>query len=837
MKGIIDLYITEKWPQVEDLAKVLDCKINQKWYPAYNEEKKIAIVPLKGHLYGLLQFPHQYDEAFKLWEEKTILCFPKEFIKEPKKNTLAQLNRTIEHIKDAKNIIIASDFDNEGANLAYTVIKKAGGENKVRRMLEMGSTTEEALKRTLNNPIDIPYKNMSDAGDARAFIDWAEGMTYSRALTVHLAKKKATLIFGGVKAPVIKFVVERDLEFESHSKIKYYTLGGTASSEGKTFDISVYRNIDGKQEKKFERKEHAEQVKNEILEKLNFKLSEFTSKKRNEGPSQLYDLIDVSSEMSKKFNITANNSLGIAQKLYDEYKIQSYPRTAIKYLKDDDFSVVPAYLQNVQKVMHKDIIAEILSKPLPKRTTVFNSAKVTSHGGLTPTEEKKLESLYPRMTELEKGMFDRVATRFVANFMPDYEYQEYKGEIHLFDDIYASFTEKQPLVAGWKLLYNEDINKEIQEYKRVLPETMEKGNEIKIEGIALTEGETKPKPRFTMETLQKAMGNIANLYPEDKILKEELGENGIGTPATIPGILEELFATTDKDGKEKEPWLKMDGKKVVSTPIARELAKVTPEEIMSPVKRAKMFKKIKEIEKGEKTLDEFLAEYKEEMIENIAMIKKLGEDPSNVVKPKNDKEKLGECPTCGTGEIYETPKAYICTNAQWKKDDNGKWSNDGCQYSIFKKQLERFGKSNITKTEVIRFLKNKTIKLKLKNQNTKESYDAELVYDAKYGLGFPAKAPSKEVEVIGNCPFCDGNIVEKDKTFACTNAKWEKNGDKFENKGCTFQIIKGKFKKQGKENITKEEVRFLLENGELEVELSNGIKKVKADLQWGLSWA
>jgi len=841
LEEIVDLYITEKWSQVEDLAKVLDCEIGTKWYPAYNKEKKIAIVPLKGHLFGLYNFPHEYDEAFKQWEEKTILCFPKEFKKKAKRNTIDQLNRTVEHIKKSKNIIIASDFDNEGANLAYTVIKYANGEEKVRRMLEMGSTTEAALKHTLENPIDIPYKNMADAGDARAYIDWAEGMTYSRALTVHLAKKRATLMFGGVKAPVIKFVVERDLQFESHSKVKYYTLSGRAKSNNKEFDISIYRIINGKQEKKFDKKEHSQLIKKDILEKANFKIKSFLSKNKKEGPKKLLVLIELSAEMSKEMGLTAEETLNIAQKLYDELKIQSYPRTAIPYLKDDDYSKIPVWLKNIKQVMHTDIIDSILENKILKRSSVFNSKEVTSHGGYTPTEAEGLPAIYNRLNKAEQTVFNKVCDRFIANFLPDYEYTEHKGEIHLFDDVYASFTENEPKKAGWKIIYNDKINEEISSYQRKLPE-LKKDDEIEIVSIKETEGETKPKPRFKEDTLMKAMGNIASLYPEDKILKEELGENGIGTPATIPNILKELFSTKGTDGKEKEPWLKMEGKNVVSTPIARELVKVTPEHIMSPVKRAIMFKKIKEIERGEKDLEEFLKEYKEEMIENIAIIKELGENPANVVKPKNDKEKLGTCPLCKEGEIYETPKAYICTEAKWSKEEvDGKdvWKNEGCTYSIFKKQMEKFGKSNITKNEVKRFLNTGKMKVKLKNPNTKETYESELVFSEKYGLGFK---PKKTYDVIGSCPFCDGNIENKDKVFGCSNAKWKKEGDNFENIGCTFQIVKGKFKKQGKDQISVEEIQTLLEAGELEIELQSKdgkpyTKMVKPDLKWGLGWA
>ena len=841
MEEIKDLYITEKWSQVEDLAKVLNCKIETKWYPAYNKEEGIAIVPLKGHLFGLYNYPDEYDEAFKVWEDKTVLCFPKEFKKKPKRNTIDQLNRTVDAIKKSKNIYIASDFDNEGANLAYTVIKYAKGEAKVRRMLEMGSTTESALRNTLDNPVDIPYENMSDAGDARAFIDWAEGMTYSRALTVHLAKKRATLMFGGVKAPVIKFVVERDLQFETHSEIKYFTLSGTAKANDKIFDISIYRMINGKPEKKFEKKEHSEQVSKEIMEKATFKIKSFLSKNKKEGPKKLLVLIELASEMSKEMGLTAEETLNIAQKLYDELKMQSYSRTAIPYLKETDYAVVPVWLKNIKQVMYTDIIDKILENKLLKRSSVFNSKEVTSHGGYTPTDSPTLAANYKKLNKAEKTVFDKVCQRFIANFLPDYEYIEHKGEIHLFDDIYASFSENEPKKSGWKIIFNENVEKEISDYEKKLP-TLKKDEDIEILSIKTIEGKTKPKPRFKEDTLMKAMGNIASLYPEDKILKEELGDNGIGTPATIPNILKELFSKEGPDGKEKEPWLKMQGKAVVSTPIARELVKVTPDHIMSPVRRATMFKKIKEIEKGEKTLDLFLEEYKAEMIENIAIIKKLGEDPANVIKPKNDKEKLGKCPLCKEGEMFETAKAYICNESQWTKeviDGKDKWINEGCNYSIYKKQLEKFGKSNITKNEVKRFLTTGKMIVKLKNSKTKETNETEMVYSEEYGLGFPKK---KVYPIIGVCPFCQGDIQNKDKVYGCSNAKWKKEGEKFENTGCTFQVVKGKFKKQGKDEISEDEMKELLEVGTLEIELISKDDKpynktVKPDLKWGLGWA
>lgn len=839
LKKINTLYITEKFSQVEDLAKVLDCKIGKKWFPAYNESKGIAIIPLQGHLYELYRFPEDYNADYKSWNESTVLCFPDKFKKKAKTRVIEQINRSIEHIKLADEIIIASDLDNEGANLAMTIVKAAACESKVTRMLEMGSTTEEALKRTLSTPTNIPFNQMSDAGDARAFIDWAEGMTLSRALTVYLGKGKVSLMYGGVKSPVIKFVVERDLAFESHAKVKYFTLSGNVSVNDSNFDISIYTKDGSKKEKKIDSKIMAEKRKSKILELTGLKIQSILSKNKKEGPKQMYDLIEISAELSRTDNATADDSLNAAQSLYDTFKIQSYPRTAIKYLKSEDYSIIPAYLENLKGVMHADIIGQLLKSKLLKRSTVFNSSKVTSHGALTPTEEKSLKKVYPTLRGLERSMFDKVSTRFIANFMPDYEYEHVFGEIHLYDNVYASFVENRPKKAGWKYIYDKNIINTIKNYTNVLPE-MKKNDNVSINSIKITEGETKPKPRFKEDTLQQAMGNISNLYPEDEVLKEELGENGIGTPATIPTILKQLFATTDGKGNEKEPWLKMVGKNVVSTNRSRELVKVTPDEIMSPVRRAKMFKEIKLIEQGKLQLSEFLENQKHLLKEDIELIKELSKNPDNILKKTNTQEKLGKCPKCKKGSIFETPKAFICTEADWSKeevDGKDKWKNNGCSYTIYKQALLKQGGKSITKTTVKKLLKDGEVKLNFINPKNNEKFEAARVISLEYGIGFPLK---KEFDSIGKCPYCGKDILIKEKSFSCSGAKWKKIGQKFENSGCSYNVRFNQLSKIGGNNITKSQMKELLISGEVEVELKSqsGEKykaKMVADLKWGLS--
>jgi len=743
-----ELYLTEKDSQVEGLAPVLSCNYVRKWYPAYNNDNSVVLIPLQGHLMELLKFPQDYDIKYKAWTEETTFCFPEPFKTKPKQRTIEILNRAVEHIKQAKTIIIASDFDNEGAALAMEVIEYAGAADRVSHMLEMGSMNEDELRDAIDNPIDIPYKSMAAAGYARARIDWAEGMSLSRALTLQLARKKSVIVFGGVKSPLIKMVVDRDIQFEAHKSIKYYYLTGTLKHGDKEFSMKVTREEEeittskkGVETKKIvnkreiETKEIAEKIQSQIEALGDLSISEFSRRVKTENAPQLYDLNSLQATVSRLYNLTPEQTLEIAQGLYDRTKIQTYPRTEIKYLKEKEFLDVELILKNLSNVMHKSHIDKILEGTIPKRSTVFNSKKVVAHGALVPTKKDPNES-WGSMAEINKKVFAISAERYIENFMPSYEYSAVYGRIHLFDNYYMSFSENIPLKAGYKALKNPEIEETITSYVLEIPKELKKGDSVSLGQLSIGEGETKPKAQFTIETLMNAMKNIASLYPDDPLIKEYLGENGIGTPATRSEILKQLMtAEKRKDKEDLEPWFKMKGKKIISTARAREMIKVVPEDIVSPIKRAVMNKYLKKVETGEITLEQFMAHYKKDIENNIAIITEKGKDPNNWLSvPEKEIDSLGDCPVC-SGQIYEKPKAYICTNAAWSKgkEKDDKWVNDGCNYAIWKNTLEKLGGKTFSKLQVKLLLKNKKVEVDLVSPRTNGGYKKMFIIDKKWG--------------------------------------------------------------------------------------------------------
>ena len=848
------VYLTEKADQVDKLAPILNAKTTKKWFPAYNEKEKIAIVPLQGHLLELAKYPEEYDPAFKKWTPETVFCFPDKFIIKPKERTVSILNRAVEHLQNAEKIIIATDFDNEGAALAMRVIEYAGVEDRVSHMLHMGALDEKSLRKAIKNPKPIPYREMANAGYARAYLDWVEGMSLTRALSVYLAKGRSLVLFGGVKTPLLKMIVDRDLAYESHKKSYFYYLTGIAQAKGKEFTFTVHKKekiieTDKKGNKKEKtvvtREISSEELAKKIAERIQSKewaITLFKKSNKEENPPKLYDLTSLQADASSYFGFNPDKVLDICQKLYNNEKIQTYPRTAVRYLADPEYEDVPEILNNLKPFLHSDIIENILKNKIPKRRTVFDSSKVTSHGALAPTLEP-LENHYNSLNEDDKKIFDTVATRYIANFMENYLYLNKSGEIELFDGYFIKFSENKPLKAGWKKIYNHNIENEIKNFEETIPSDLKEGDLVTIKKININKGETKPKPRFTLKTLMNAMENISNIYPEDELIKKYLGEHGIGTPATRSEIIKQLLEKPDKEGVE--PWLIQKGNQIISTNRAREAVKKIPKEITTPVKRALLNKDLKDIELKHITLEEFLKKYREKVKESIDIIKEYSKDPNNLILPSNKQIKsLGVCPKCKKGHIIEKDKVFLCTEAKFKKDEDGNIINEGCDYMIRKNSLAKLNGSPITAKKVEELLSKGTTLVTLQSPRTGNKYQKYIEIDLKWGIKINFdKNVSKDTKVrnLGLCPKCKkGFIVEKDKVFLCTEAKFKKDKDgNIINEGCDYMIRKNALAKLNGRTITANQVKELLKNKSFEAKLYSKQgkpykKKVLIDLKWGV---
>ncbi len=613
------LYITEKPAQVVALKKVV--------------KGNVLYAPLAGHILETWS-PEDYDKELTLsnWHKATIEgkypFFPKEFKKRVKPNSSFMMNgkkmtsdykkkfaEAKEMIEKCSEIVLAADPDNEGVVLAMEVVEACNATKKVIGMINMAKLDPISLAKEIQIIDKIPYKKMNDAGNTRGIFDWLFGMNLSPIATIYLGGGK-TIHMGGVKLPTIRMVVERDLAFESFAEIPFWELKGIARDPKTKIEFPITIKYDG-----MDRLDSEEIAKNAAKELSKIvKVSEYKETNKKSAPPKPYSLTDLQVEAGRLYKLNAKSVADIAQKLYANGD-QSYPRTEENYYAEGQYAEIDQTISNLRSI---DTFAKVkLNVPYLKRD-IFNDKKLEgkAHTALCPTLQK---ANVDGMGDLDRKIYMLVATRYFIQFMEDYQYlnisikaNEGKFEI--------SASENIEVFKGWKELSKGNDDDEVNA-KRTFP-TMSKGEDLEIVKIELKKGFTKPKPRFTEASLLKAMERISTIY-DDPQVKEHLGENGIGTPATRATIIEDL-KRDKKTSKGKtiaiEPYLRIEGGKVISTQKARDIIKLLPDEITSPVLRADLEAMTKSIVYKNADAKEVLKTIEAKIVDFVEKIKQVGKD-------------------------------------------------------------------------------------------------------------------------------------------------------------------------------------------------------------------
>lgn len=739
------LYIVEKPSQIKSLKEALQKA------GLYNSN--VEIKALVGHILALKEFK-DLDEDFKKksWNELVKLNKVPYFPQNPFSISLKKIKnkKVFEDVKQAieraDEIILATDPDNEGVTLGLEVVEKCNALSKVSGMINMGKLDIHTLSKEVRVINKLPFWRMYDAGRSRAIFDMLFGFNATILATEYLNKANNLLNIGAVKLPTIRMVVERDLEFEKHKKKPYYIISAKARAKGQEFEVKF--KIKGKDQKDIDEK-LKDYIENVIKKYRKFKVTKFEEKQKKEAPPMPYSLTDLQSEANKKFKLTAKKTLEIAQSLYESHKVESYPRTDCNYYSEGEYLDAPKILNSLASVpQYNKFISKLNLNNLLKRK-IFDDSKVTAHTGLAPTIEAKLEKL-KGLNELEKKIFHLVAVRYIIQFYPDYEYLSISGKGNI-EDVEVEFSENLPLKLGWK-----EVVDTPKETKRNIPSfNIEDEVEILIDTIKVKQEFTKPKPRFTENTLLKAMEKVYRFFDDEKI-KEMLKDSGIGTPATRASIIEDL-KRPDNSG---EPYFKVERGKIISTQKARDLIAKLPDNISSPIVRASFEEKLKLIVDGKYSKEQFYEDTKEFIHKVANEIKEIGQ------LRELSKQLDLQCPLC-KGTILDRGKIYVCENAKYNPKTK---QNERCKFFIIKQ-----GKFVTITEDMLKDLLNgkevATDKLKM-----------------KLDLSSPYFIKSEFIKR-------DDVLIETDKTFRL--------GDKF-----VFKNFRGK-------NITQKQAENLLKGKEV----------------------
>ena len=624
------LVLAEKPSVGRDIARVLHCQTKQN---GALEGSSYVVTWAMGHLVTLAD-PEAYDKKYEKWDMSTLPMIPEQ----QKLVVIPQTGKQYQAVKnqlfrnDINEVIIATDAGREGELVARWILEKSGCRKPIKR-LWISYVTDKALRegfKALKNGRE--YDNLYRADAARAEADWLVGMNGTRALT---CKYNAQLSCGRVQTPTLFMLKKREDEIRNFVPKDYY--GVTLEADGIKFSWKDSKTGSSRTFDKEKAQGIADTVRNSP--KAAIEIVSVSRRKKIVPPPELYDLTTLQREANQKFGFSPKETLNIMQRLYENHKVLTYPRTDSRYITKDVVPTLKERLQAVSVGPYRSFAWQLLKKPLRADKRFVDDAKVSDHHAIIPTEEfVRLD----QMTNEERKIYDLVIRRFLAVLSDNAEYEEAKIEGRLLG---SSWAARGQIVKnqGWQAVYSgvlslddleENEEEEWQERgSQSLPE-LKQGQKIPVRSVSLKAGKTNPPKRFTEATLLAAMENpVKYMETQDKQAARTLGETGgLGTVATRADIIEKLFGSFLMEKKGNEIHLTAKGKQLLT---------LVPEDLRKPELTASWEMKLSEIAGGRLKQQTFISEIKDYTREIVDEIK-AGE---GTYHHENLTNKI--CPNCG----------------------------------------------------------------------------------------------------------------------------------------------------------------------------------------------
>lgn len=622
VRNMKSLVIAEKPSVARDIARVLGA--NQK-NGGVLEGKKYVVTWALGHLITLAD-PEEYDKKYEKWEMSTLPMMPKDMKLVVIRQTGKQFSvvKTQLFRKDIEEIIIATDAGREGELVARWILEKAGCHKPIKR-LWISSVTDKAIKEGFANLKDgHAYDNLYRAAVARAEADWLVGMNGTRALT---CKYNAQLSCGRVQTPTLAMIARREEEIRQFTPKEYYGVSV------ETQDVKwTWRDEKTKSFRIFSR-EKAEEIRRKT-ETASLEVTRIEEKTKKSMAPGLYDLTTLQREANQKYGFSAKETLNIMQRLYENHKVLTYPRTDSRYIGKDIVPTIRERLKACGIGPYRKLAGALMNKPVQANSSFVDDKKVSDHHAIIPTEQfVQLD----HMTNEERKIYDMVVRRFLAVLYPPFEYQQVTMEAKAAGETFAA-SGKVVKSQGWKEVYEGGDQEESEEDEEKLKDQrlpkMQTGQKLKVLRAALNTGKTKPPARFTEATLLAAMENpVKFMETRDKEAVKTIGETGgLGTVATRADIIEKLFHSFMMEKKGNEIYI---------TSKAKQLLELVPEDLKKPELTADWEMKLSQIAKGKIRQGDFLHEIRDYTCEIVDEIKS-GE---GTFRHDNLTNKV--CPRCG----------------------------------------------------------------------------------------------------------------------------------------------------------------------------------------------
>ncbi len=715
------LVLAEKPSVARDIARVLNCHKN---LPGAIEGSQYVVTWALGHLVTLAD-PEEYDQKFKEWNLSYLPMLPKKWnlvvIKQTSKqyrNVKTQLFR-----KDISDIIIATDAGREGELVAGWILDKSGCHKPLRR-LWISSVTDKAIREGFSHLKDgSQYNALYYAAKSRAEADWLVGINATRALT---CKYNAQLSCGRVQTPTLAIIAHREKEIRSFKPQEYYELTCTANSVKWSWQ----------HEKNGSTRSFQKEFITDLRDRLNGQSLTITdiqrSRKKTQAPG-LYDLTELQRDANRRFGFSAKETLNIMQRLYENHKVLTYPRTDSRYIGTDIVPTIKERLKACNTGPYKAFIPQLLRSPIKTSKAFVDDKKVSDHHAIIPTEEYvQLD----HMSNEERKIYDLVVRRFISVLYPAFEYEQTTMRASAAGQNFAA-RGKIILSPGWKTIYDADYDVYTDEdgyddmgdagsgfrghnADQPLPD-LTQGSKLPISTVTINTGKTKPPARFTEAALLSAMENpVKYMESRDIHQKKALSETGgLGTVATRADIIEKLFHSF---------LIEKKGNELLITSKGKQLLELVPEDLKKPELTAKWELQLSDIANGNRKEHAFIQDiqhYTEALIEEIRSADGTfrHDNLTNTKCPRCGKRMLAvngknarllvcQDRECGYRETIARSSNARCPNCHKKMELIKKGSEEtfvcACGYkeklSAFKARREKEG-AGVSKKDVQKYLK------------------------------------------------------------------------------------------------------------------------------------
>ena len=685
------LVIAEKPSVGRDLARVLPGPFAKQ--EGYLDGPDYVITWAVGHLVQLAD-PDEYDAKYKRWRMPDLPIVPSKFklvVRDERSRkqmsvVTSQLGR-----EDVERVVNACDAGREGELIFAYLYEKAKSKKPVQR-LWLNSMTTAAMKSAFESlrPAE-DYALLEQAARSRSEADWIVGMNATRAATIRLKSSfDGAVSLGRVQTPTLAIVARREEEIKAFVPEPYWLVdarfdagsrGDPGDGNGSSEDASHRGGAEGS--RVYEGRFHAgakprlasEEEALAIVAACRGRqgtITKLDKKEQRERAPMLYDLTTLQREANTRYGFSARRTLAAAQRLYEEHKALTYPRTNSRYLTTDMVEEIKptAELVGGQKEYAK-AAAYVTGLDVLPLARVVNDEKVTDHHAIIPT---RAEHGVDRMGDDDKRVYDMVVRRFLAVFHPEAVFENTRVETTVVPEGAQSGGRQSTgyvfrtrgkllLVPGWRGVYGEvpseakSAAEEDEGADQQLPK-LNDGEDVQTLEIASERKETKPPRRYSDASLLGAMETAGKLVEDDE-LREAMKESGIGTPATRAAIIERLIQVG---------YIERDARALVATEKGLNVIRLLGEHALtSPDMTGQWEHRLDKIERGEDSREKFMGD-----IAGFAelTVKELDEKLKDVRIPRAN---LGPCPICGH-DIKENRKGYSC----WARDD------PGCGFVIWK---------------------------------------------------------------------------------------------------------------------------------------------------------